>query len=189
MEQRQASYPVLLANSHQTSSIYLHIFIFNVFTALQVMTPEGPKQLRQLQSQKRRGVFQNLADAALMALYLYKMPIPLFSIPALSIAHSYVVIMAVYMCSEWHAFAHRADCTGKTVLQSLQAFAQQTWSTYAADHTLYHVPLEIHAVLTTFQKIVHSVYLQQVLTSKVACMLVSFSALYVALSILRRGLL
>ncbi len=152
------------------------------------MTPKKPKQPRQLRSQKRRGVFQNLADAALMALYLYKMPIPLFSIPALSIAHSYAVIMAVYVCSEWHAFAHRANRTGKTVLQSLQAFAQQTWSTYAADHTLYHVPLEVHAVLTTFQKIVHSVYLQQVLSSKVTCLLVSFSALYVALSILRRGL-
>jgi len=164
------------------------MFIYSISTALQVMTPKKPKQPRQLRSQKRRGVFQNLADAALMALYLYKMPIPLFSIPALSIAHSYAVIMAVYVCSEWHAFAHRANRTGKTVLQSLQAFAQQTWSTYAADHTHYHVPLEVRAVLTTFQKIVHSIYLQQVLSSKVTCLLVSFSALYVALSILRRGL-
>ncbi len=153
-----------------------------------MITPEEPKQRRQLRSQKKRDVIQNLADAALMVLYLYTMPIPLFSIPALSVAHSYAVIMAVYMCSKWHAFAHRANRTGKTVLQTLQAFAQQTWSMYAADHRLYHVPLEIHAVLITFQKFVHSIYLQQVLSSKVACLLVSFSALYVALSLLRRGL-
>ena len=107
------------------------MFIYNISTALQVMTPKKPKQPRQLRSQKRRGVFQNLADAALMALYLYKMPIPLFSIPALSIAHSYAVIMAVYMCSEWHTFAHRANRTGKTVLQSLQAF--QTAQNCTAD--------------------------------------------------------
>ena len=152
------------------------------------MTPEEPKQLRQLQSQKRSGVFQNLADATLMALYLYKMPIALLPIPSLSVAHSYTIIMAVYMCSEWHAFAHQMDRTGKTVLQNLQAFSQQTWSVYATDHRLYHTPLEMHAVLSTLQEIVHSVYLQQLLTSEVACMLVSFSALYVALSILRRGL-
>ena len=155
---------------------------------MQVTTPEQPTQQRQLRLQRRRGVFQNLADAALMALYLYKMPVPLFSIPALSIAHSYAVIMAVHMCSEWHAFAHRAKRTGKTVLQNVQSFAQQTWSVYAADHTLYHVPLEIHAVLTAFQRVFYSIYLQQVLKSQVTCMLVSFSALYAALSILHRGL-
>ncbi len=152
------------------------------------MTPEVPKQLRQLGSQKRSGVFQNLADATLMALYLYKMPIALLPIPSLSVAHSYAFIMAVYMCSEWHAFAHQTDRASKKVLQNMQAFAQQTWSLYTADHRLYHMPLEMHAVLTTLQEIVHSVYLQQLLTSEVACMLVSFSALYVALSILRRGL-
>ena len=105
-----------------------------LFTALQVMTSEQP---RQLPLQKRSGAFQNLADAILMALYLYKMPIPLFSIPALSIAHSYAIIMAVYLCSEWHAFAHRVNRTGKNVLQNLQAFAQQTWSNVCCrSHTL-----------------------------------------------------
>ena len=75
--------------------------------------------------------------------------------------------------------SHRQDCIAK-----IAGFARQTWALYAADLTLYHVPLEIHAVLTTIQKIVQSIYLQHALTLEVACMLVSFSAL----SILHRCL-
>ncbi|DBB07061.1 TPA: hypothetical protein ACH3X1_011647 [Trebouxia sp. C0004] len=60
-----------------------------------------------------------------MALYLYKTPIPLISSnPALSIAHSYAIIMTVHICSEWHAFALRMARTGKTVLQTLLALTR-----------------------------------------------------------------
>lgn len=120
-----------------------------------------------------------------MALSLYMMQVAGNS---LRIAHIFILIFMMHSYSNWHDLTHHPDRANRPLLQNMYRFTQRAIAVYKLDHRWYHISVEIFAVLRLSQSFVQSAQLEWFLTSQVVLLPVSFTALYIALAILIRGL-
>ena len=152
---------------------------------LQLTTLTQPKRKTR---QSSKGVFHSFTDAIFTVFYLYMMPLPSsLPVPSLGIAHMYAIFFGLYMVSELLPFTCQRDVSD-SFLHDLHMCAQKACLVYACDHRLYHIPVELRTILSLVQNLVHSSQLQQILMSQAMCISVGFSALYISMTILRRGL-